>query len=213
MREEYGSGGMFIVNDIFYSLQGEGVNTGLPFIFVRFSGCNKPDACRGFCDTRHETAKWVLSLEELLDRIRDAGPSKNVLLTGGEPMMQITERLLFELRRDRYFVAIETNGSLPFPTPECRLYVDWLTVSPKSDIDTLAIKKGDELKVIFPECMGFYDRSRFYGESVAFKHYLVQPCHCKEPAYSMYVDEAVQFVKENPRWRLSIQAHKYIKIP
>lgn len=178
------------INEIFYSLQGEGFHVGTPAVFVRFSGCNlKCD----FCDTRHEEGK-MMSDEELLAAVT-AYPCRMVILTGGEPGLWIDEELVGRLHQAGKYVAIETNGTCVLPDS-----IDWVTCSPKQG-SRLKLKRMDEIKVVY---VG-QDVSPYLQWKAA--HYFLQPCSCRN------TQEVIDYIKAHPEWRLSLQAHKLIDIP
>lgn len=172
------------INEIFYSLQGEGYWTGRAVNFVRFSGCNL--SC-SFCDTNHAYFK-TMSVEDILGTLKP-GP---VVLTGGEPCLQVDSTLIYALHLAGHQTHMETNGSLPVPHG-----IDWLTVSPKT---RNFVKHGNELKVLFTG----EDLKCF--EILSFDHFFVQPLH-GEP-----VQPVIDFVLSNPKWRLSCQLHKILNI-
>lgn len=177
------------VNEIFYSLQGEGYYTGTPAVFLRFSGCNR--AC-SFCDTDF-AAFTEMTAEEIAARC--AGfPARHLVVTGGEPLMQLDSDLLRLLKLHHFYVQIETNGSLPVP-PE----VDWVTCSPKAA--PWAVNRVDELKVVY-EGNDVEEIAALFGCPLRF----LQPCSGKNTA------ETVAYIMEHPLWRLSLQTHKLIDI-
>lgn len=187
------------INEIFYSLQGEGHFAGTPAVFVRFSGCNLK--C-GFCDTAHREGE-TMEIDAIIDRLKDF-PAKRVILTGGEPTLQLTAGFIERLHREGYLVHVETNGTRPLPAR-----VDWLVCSPKCGAKVEA-RDIDELKVVFtgrefdPE--GYLD--------IPAREYYLQPCDVKDAARNArIVHEAVEYIKRHPRWRLSLQTHKLIDIP
>ena len=125
------------VNEIFYSLQGEGFWTGTPMVFVRFSGCN---LCCPFCDTSHG-AFTEMSADEILSAVRSAGGAcRRICLTGGEPSLQLDEPLVRLLKAEGYLLHVETNGTRELPEG-----LDWITLSPKSAV---ALQRADELKLV-----------------------------------------------------------------
>jgi len=201
---------MYKVNEIFYSIQGEGRYTGFPTVFVRFSGCNKKCI---FCDTEHNTGE-MLSANDILFRIHHFGASGNhrVTFTGGEPLLQLDEELVDLLHKHHYTLHLETNGSIK---PNFIHKIDWVTVSPKdfngeflegnrwvdSSTNNWNLDSGDELKIVYQGedyIAGFLHYS--------FKYYYLQPCSMKN------VSETVEKVKEDPRWNLSIQQQKILDI-
>ena len=178
------------INEIFYSLQGEGFHTGTPAVFVRFSGCNLKCS---FCDTSHEEGA-LMSDEEILARVA-AYPAEMVILTGGEPGLWIDEALIEGLHKVGKYVCIETNGTRVLPDS-----IDWVTCSPKEGAKVV-LERMDEVKVVYQG----QDLST-YASMKATYHFL-QPCSCQN------TDEVVKYILEHPRWRLSLQTHKLIAIP
>ena len=177
------------INEIFYSLQGEGFHTGMPAVFVRFSGCNlKCD----FCDTVHEQGV-MMSDEEILKAV-GAFPAELVILTGGEPSLWIDEILVERLHEAGKYVCIETNGTRRLPEQ-----LDWITCSPKEGAPVV-LERMDEVKVVY---VG-QDLSP-YADMKARYHFL-QPCSCQN------TKEVVDYVLAHPLWRLSLQTHKLIDI-
>lgn len=177
----------YLINEIFYSIQGEGRWTGLPAIFIRFANCNL--SCQ-FCDTDFEV-KQFLYFDEIIDHISDY-PCRTIILTGGEPALQIDRAFVGRLKRMGYKVHIETNGTIKLPSN-----LDWITISPK---EKWIVKKGDELKVVFiGQDLDHYKDSRF-------KHYYLQPCS-RENEF-----EVINRVLEDNFWKLSIQVQKTIGI-
>ena len=187
------------INEIFYSLQGEGYFTGTPAVFVRFSGCNL--SCV-FCDTAHKHYK-EMSEEEIVAEVLKY-PATHVVVTGGEPTLQLTSSLVRKLHDHGRYVQIETNGTQALPEG-CD--VDWITCSPK--YRPVLIGHIDELKVVFqaPE----QDMSQY--DKFEAKIYTLQPCNVKdEQVNASTLKRAVEFCLEHPKWRLSLQTHKFIGI-
>lgn len=177
------------INEIFYSLQGEGYHTGTPAVFVRFSGCNLK--CP-FCDTRHEEGV-LMSDEEILEEVNKY-PSATVILTGGEPSLWIDEGFVDRLHRIGKYVCIETNGTHAVPDN-----LDWVTCSPKQGAE-LHIARMDEVKVVYEG----QDIAAY--ESLPTNHFFLQPCS------GANIQETVDCVMLHPKWRLSLQTHKLIDI-
>lgn len=177
------------INEIFYSLQGEGFHTGVPAVFVRFSGCNL--TC-GFCDTHHDEGV-MMSDEEIIERV-NAFPACTVILTGGEPSLWIDDALIEGLHQAGKYVCIETNGTRRLPES-----IDWVTCSPKEGAQVV-LDKIDEVKVVY---IG-QDLSG-YAAMKAEYHFL-QPCSCQNTA------QVVEYILKHPQWRLSLQTHKLINI-
>lgn len=179
------------VNEIFYSLQGEGEHTGRAAIFVRLSGCNR--SCP-FCDT--DFAAFTDMTESEITEAVKAYPADIVIITGGEPALQLTSSLVDLLHAAGKRVHVETNGSLPLPDN-----VDWVTCSPKTP--PYSITRIDELKVVYTGA----DPEEIASQLPAAATYALQPLSCGNTA------ECVAYIKTHPRWRLSLQTHKLIDIP
>jgi len=209
---------MYAVKEIFHTLQGEGMNVGLPAVFLRFAGCNlwsgrdedrRTAVCR-FCDTDFvgtdgEGGGRFESADALAEAVAAAWPEgrahRLVVCTGGEPLLQLDSALTDALHRRSFRVAVETNGTQRVPEG-----IDWLCVSPKAGAP-LAVEQGDELKLVFPQAGA--EPERF--ESLAFRHFLLQPMDGPERVRN--TELAVAYCKARPRWRLSLQTHKLIGIP
>lgn len=192
------------INEIFYSLQGEGYRCGIPSVFVRFSGCNL--AC-DFCDTDHLNAV-EMSDRDILAEI-DRFAAGNVVLTGGEPSLQLTEGFVRMLKDAGKFIQIETNGSVDLPGQVVSL-IDWITCSPKSA--QIRLSRIDELKVVFngahPGLDDFLALASKHG-AVA----MLQPCDIGNVEDNRNITaQAIDYIKENPGWRLSLQTHKMLSI-
>ena len=188
------------VNEIFYSLQGEGCYSGTPAVFIRLSGCNL--RCP-FCDTQHESGT-EMSEAEIVEVLKQ-WPTRFVVLTGGEPLLQITEKFLYELRH--YFVAVETNETQPLIEG-----LDWITLSPKDEwLGERArpvLEWTDELKVLYD---GANDPSRY--------DYIRAECRSLQPIdtgnmklNAIIRQKAVDYCLQHPEWSLSLQIHKILKI-
>ena len=177
------------INEIFYSLQGEGYHTGKPAVFIRFSGCNLK--CP-FCDTQHEEGTMMTD-EEIILEVQKY-PAELVILTGGEPSLWIDATLIDLLHQAGKYVSIETNGTHPLP-----MGIDWITCSPKEGGDVV-LKQMDEVKVVYlGQPLSPYERLKA-------RHYFLQPCSCQNTA------ETVACILQHPTWRLSLQTHKLINI-
>lgn len=177
------------VNEIFYSLQGEGYHTGTPAVFLRFSGCNR--ACP-FCDTDFSAAT-EMTAAQIADACA-AFPSRHLVATGGEPLLQLDSDLLRHLKARGFFVQVETNGSMPVP-PE----VDWVTCSPKDA--PWQVNRVDELKVVYQ------------GDDVEYLAGMFDtPIRFLQPCSGANIPETVAYIMEHPRWRLSLQTHKILDI-
>ena len=206
----------YAVKEIFYTLQGEGANTGRPAVFCRFAGCNlwtgrEPDrdtaVCR-FCDTQFvgvdgEGGGTFASANDLAAAIEQHWPiarhdSRFVVCTGGEPLLQLDEPLIDALHQRGFEIAVETNGTRQPP-----LGINWLCVSPKAGA-ALAIERGDELKLVYPQDEPQAAPERF--EHMDFKHFFLQPMD--GPHAQRNVQLAIAYCLAHPRWRLSLQTHK-----
>lgn len=193
------------INEVFYSLQGEGMRAGTPNVFVRFSGCNLecrkepgPRSPGGFdCDTEFLSGRSVGG-DELVDIIQSlARRCRSVILTGGEPMLQTDDALVDALHEAGYYIAVETNGSLPV-LPK----VDWITVSPKVAEHAVQQTVADEVRYV-----------RSVGQEIprpACKadHQLISPAFDGDRLPLETLDWCIRLVMENPAWRLSMQQHK-----
>ncbi|MBU6397952.1 MAG: 7-carboxy-7-deazaguanine synthase [Rhodospirillales bacterium] len=207
----------FSVKEIFYTLQGEGRNAGRAAVFCRFAGCNlwsgreedRETAICQFCDTdfvgTNGTGGGRFAAAADLARAVDAAwgggaDNKLVVLTGGEPLLQVDDALVAALHGAGFEIAVETNGTIPPPEE-----VDWLCVSPKAGA-ALVVDKGDELKLVFPQAGA--EPARF--EHLAFRHFLLQPMDGPDQAAN--TQAAVAYCLANPRWRLCLQTHKFLGI-
>lgn len=195
------------VNEIFYSIQGEGRNTGRAAIFVRLAGCNL--SCP-FCDTNHQPYE-DLTEDEICAQI--AKYSANfVVITGGEPTMQLTESLVAKIHDLGKWVAIETNGTREMPAG-----INWVTVSPKwpflhHDAAKLHVKKADELKLVFDGKMTEEEIEQYYRDFDAGYYYL-QPCDTGDAERNReIINQLVDYVKEHPQWKISLQTHKMLNV-
>ncbi|NCN83928.1 MAG: 7-carboxy-7-deazaguanine synthase [Sphingomonadales bacterium] len=209
----------YAVKEMFLTLQGEGVHAGRRAVFVRFAGCNlwsglerdRAKAICQFCDTdfvgmdgegggRFHTAtdlaraaaeKWAGDKE-----------SRFVVLTGGEPMLQVDQALIDSLHAEGFFIAIESNGTLAVPRS-----IDWICISPKAHSETVQ-RSGDELKLVWPQ----EDSDWQDMQGWSFDNFLLQPKDAiADPAASqVHLEQAIAFVQAHPKWRLSLQNHKIL---
>lgn len=209
----------FAVKEIFYTLQGEGFHAGRPAVFCRFAGCNlwsgrEEDRefakCR-FCDTDFLGADTSGGTFENATQLASAicshfpsyahsGYRPYVVLTGGEPALQVTDELVWELTHHGVQVGMETNGTLPLPDG-----LDWITVSPKAGTE-LVVTRGNELKLVWPQ--EGIELQNF--EQLEFEHFFLQPRDYSGQAQA--TEEAVQTCLKRPLWKLSLQTHKFIGI-
>lgn len=186
------------VNEIFYSLQTEGEHAGKAAVFVRLCGCNL--SCP-WCDTKHHTIGEFYTKEEIeekVDYLTRGNKEVIVVFTGGEPTLQLKED---EPLLTKYYTCIETNGTGKVPS-----WINWITCSPKSDIDFKSIgRMPDEIKVVYEHGRDKYLKSLI---SLGVKLF-IQPL---EVNGQMNIPEVVDFVKLNPSYRMSLQYHKIIKV-
>jgi len=207
----------YAVKEIFLTLQGEGGQAGRPAVFCRFSGCNlwsgreadRAAAVCSFCDTdfvgldgpgggRFADAE---ALAGAVEAAWEGGPGDRlVVLTGGEPLLQLDEPLIEALHARGFSLALETNGTLPAPAG-----VDWICVSPKADAPVVQTS-GQELKLVYPQAG--VDPARF--EDLDFERFALQPMD--GPDLQANTRAAIAYCLAHPRWRLSVQTHKYLGI-
>lgn len=207
----------YSVKEIFYTLQGEGLRAGRPAVFCRFAGCNlwtgreqdRPQAVCKFCDTDFVGTDGTLggkyaSALELSELIAAQWPPgqvhRYVVLTGGEPLLQVDEPLLHALHAVDFEVAVETNGSVAAP-----LGIDWLCVSPKAGADWIQ-RTGHELKLVYPQSGLMPDAV----DPLGFDYYLLQPMDGLLQRQNTRA--AIDYCQSHPRWRLSVQTHKTLNI-
>lgn len=200
--------GLKRVNEIFYSLQGEGMNAGTPAVFVRLSGCNLK--CP-FCDTDHHEGR-MMSDEEIA-RAVNCWQAPLIVLTGGEPGLWIDQHIIDTLHQTTgAAIAIETNGTVPLPER-----IDWITVSPKSGIGgpgserPIVVEHADEIKVVDlgQDLDPYFALPCRKPGTVMF----LQPCHVSNPTLAAANrSQTVKRVLSDPRWRLSVQLHRWLGI-
>lgn len=208
------------VKEIFHTLQGEGINSGRSAVFCRFAGCNlwsgreqhRARAICRFCDTDFtgtdgpgggvfEDAAALGAAVSQCWAEAVGGPGGLVVCTGGEPIMQLDHEVVRELHARGFEVAVETNGTLELPEG-----LDWVCVSPKARSE-VRVRSGDELKLVYPQVGA--EPELF--EDWDFDHLLLQPMD--GPDRDRATVAAVDYCRRNPRWRLSLQTHKYLGIP
>ncbi len=199
----------YAIHEIFASLQGEGRHTGRPVVFIRFAGCNL--ACP-WCDTDH-TPRMHLELDSLLSEV-GTHPEKSVILTGGEPLLQPALGEAVDALKERgYWVGIETNGTLE-PSEALRQKLDYIATSPKRSAP-LAIRQADEVRlVVAPDVTSAWCES--VRARVVARDYFLSPCDEGgqiQLLRAMTVLGKLNASAPEPPWRLSIQAHKFAKIP
>ncbi len=207
----------YSVKEIFYTLQGEGLRAGRPAVFCRFAGCNlwsgrevdRASAICQFCDTDFVGTDGTLGgkfpqAEALAKVIAELWPvgrgHQYVVLTGGEPLLQLDRALIDALHAKDFEIAVETNGTLKAPEG-----IDWICVSPKAGAEWVQ-REGHELKLVFPQPTLTPDR---LGTS-HFEHYLLQPMD--GPDRLANTRAAIAYCQDNPQWRLSVQTHKVLEI-
>lgn len=207
---------MYAVKEIYYTIQGEGFHSGRPAVFCRFSGCNlwsgreedRATAICSFCDTDFWGTDGLnggkYQLEDLVKVIMDMFPEESVqpfvVFTGGEPALQMDLQLVVALHAQAITIAIETNGTKALPEG-----IDWVCVSPKAGTE-IVITEGDELKLVFPQRgmdpVDFID--------LDFAHHYLQPMESED--WDDNTIATINYCKNNPSWKLSVQTHKYLGI-
>ena len=208
---------MYRVNEIFYTLQGEGAHSGIPAVFIRFSGCNL--RCP-WCDTEFDdftemsAGQIIAEAQDLYDMPNDR--RKMVVLTGGEPSLQVDEALVNALHEAGFYICIETNGTRALPDG-----IDWITCSPKesslkpSNSQTIKLTNVNEVKVVFT---GTYD-PEVWRKQLSAEHWMLQPLRYTgewlienvdswEDDRNDNLDDTVRYILSHPFWRLSVQLHK-----
>lgn len=207
----------YAVKEIFKTLQGEGAHTGRAAVFCRFAGCNlwsgreqdRASAQCRFCDTDFVgvdgTGGGRFADPESLAKAIEAewaGPAEGryVVLTGGEPLLQVDGPLVDALHALGFEIGVETNGTQPAPDG-----LDWICVSPKGGTE-LVLTAGNELKLVYPQT----NASPNQYENLSFDHFYLQPMSCEEAATC--TEKAINYCMDNPRWRLSLQTHKTVGI-
>ena len=207
----------YAVKEIFLTLQGEGGQAGRPAVFCRFAGCNlwsgreadRAEAVCTFCDTdfvgmdgpgggRFATPGELAAAIEAA--WRGGADDRLAVLTGGEPLLQVDEALIAALHARNFAIAVETNGTIAAPPG-----LDWICVSPKADAPVVQTR-GQELKLVYPQ--PGVDPARFEG--LDFERFLLQPMDGPDQAANTH--SAIAYCLAHPRWRLSVQTHKYIGI-
>ena len=210
----------YAVKELFYTLQGEGANSGRPAVFCRFAGCNlwtgreadrAAAVCR-FCDTDFVGTDGpgggkFASPAALADAVAASWPAGDraarplVVCTGGEPLLQLDPPLIDALHSAGFEIAVESNGTVTPPAG-----IDWLCISPKAEAPLL-VTGGDELKLVYPQEGA--EPTRY--ERLAFRHFFLQPMD--GPAQEANTRAALAYCLAHPRWRLSLQTHKLLGIP
>lgn len=204
------------IKEIYFTQQGEGSNTGRDFVFVRFSGCNlwsgkeknRKSAICQFCDTDFYGTDGinggVYSAKQLIEKIKSLWVSRDdniaVVLTGGEPLLQVNDELVAALKQEQIYIAVETNGTLDAPD-----HIDWICMSPKANTE-IKLKKGNEIKIIFPQ--ESLDPEKF--SLFDFSEYYLQPMDSNK--YQENLNATITYCQKNPKWKLSLQTHKILGI-
>jgi 7-carboxy-7-deazaguanine synthase len=209
----------YSVKEVFYTLQGEGAHTGKPAVFCRFSGCNlwsgreadRSTAICQFCDTDFVGTKGqgggkFSTADKLASHIASYWPKPEfehrfVVLTGGEPLLQVDAELTSALHHHGFTIAVETNGTIA-PPPG----IDWICVSPKANT-TLVVQSGNELKLVFPQAGA--DPQEY--TQLQFQYFYLQAMDGLFARKNTQL--AIDYCKNNPQWRLSFQTHKALEIP
>ena len=207
----------YSVKEIYYTLQGEGAQTGRAAVFLRFAGCNlwsglerdRTDAVCKFCDTEFVGTdgpgggKFATASELAAAVVKTwpGGGRPYVVCTGGEPLLQLDEAAIAALHAKGFEIGVETNGTQPAPAG-----IDWTCVSPKADA-ALVLRSGDELKLIYPQAGAEPER---YTD-LRFTHFFLQPMD--NPDRDANTRAAVRYCQAHPQWRLSLQTHKLLGIP
>ena len=211
----------YAIKEVFYTLQGEGLRAGRPAVFCRFTGCNlwsgrEEDRARAtcqFCDTNFVGTDGVrggkfadaTQVATLAASLWPQGEGhRYIVLTGGEPLLQVDAALIDALHAQGFEIALETNGTLPAPTG-----IDWICVSPKAGADWVQ-RNGHELKLVWPQPTLLPERVQSL-QDVQFDHWLLQPMDGLQRIAN--TRSAIDFCQRNPRWRLSLQTHKILDIP
>lgn len=189
------------VNEIFYSIQGEGIRSGFPSIFIRLTGCNL--TC-GFCDTEFESGR-EMSLEEILTEIKQF-PCKDIVFTGGEPLLQLTEDMITAFKFEGYFICVETNGTVRPPKG-----LDHITLSPKIAEHTLEKNFAgitiEEIKYIRHKGQKALPETK-----VKANHYFISPQSDGDKINSENLKHCINLIKESGQWKLTMQSHKIWKV-
>jgi 7-carboxy-7-deazaguanine synthase (Cx14CxxC type) len=203
------------VKEIYYTIQGEGYHTGKPAVFCRFAGCNlwtgreedRDNAICKFCDTDFWGTDGVnggkYTKEELAKLVRGLYRGNDdpfVVCTGGEPALQLDKEMIDAFHSEGLKIAIETNGTIALKPG-----IDWICVSPKADT-SIVVTKGHELKLVYPQL----ENEPYEYEHLGFDHYYLQPLDDENQAEN--IRECVQYCLQNPKWKLSLQTHKFIGI-
>jgi 7-carboxy-7-deazaguanine synthase len=211
----------YAVKEVFYTLQGEGLRAGRPAVFCRFAGCNlwsgreedRERAVCQFCDTDFVGTDGVrggkfaeaVQIATLAASLWPQGEGhRYIVLTGGEPLLQVDAGLIDALHAQDFEIALETNGTMPVPKG-----IDWICVSPKAGADWVQ-RSGNELKLVWPQPALLPDRVQAL-QDLQFDHWLLQPMD--GPQRASHTRSAIDFCQRHPHWRLCLQTHKILDIP
>ena len=208
----------YSVKEIYYTLQGEGAQTGRPAVFLRFAGCNlwsgreqhRKDAVCRFCDTGFVGTDGpgggkfdsALSLAAAAAEAWPGDGTPYVVCTGGEPLLQLDRQAIDALHDAGFEVGVESNGTIEAPSG-----IDWLCISPKGSAEVVQ-RSGDELKLVFPQVEDAAQPERF--DELAFSHFFLQPLH--DDNVDANTRACLAYCLQHPKWRLSLQTHKIIGI-
>lgn len=221
---------MYIVKEIFSTLQGEGAHAGRVAVFCRFTGCNlwsgreedRAKAVCQFCDTDFvgtdglgggkfpDATQLATAIENTWLKMNLSLGHRYVVLTGGEPLLQLDRPLILALKARGFQIGVETNGTVKPPDG-----IDWLCVSPK-DGSELVVLQAQEIKYIVPQKQGLFQKDHIVKrlkrfEQMGYQHFFLQAMD--SPAQNQHLQLAIALCKERPLWRLSIQQHKYLHLP
>jgi 7-carboxy-7-deazaguanine synthase (Cx14CxxC type) len=206
---------LYKIKEIYYTLQGEGAQTGRPAVFCRFTGCNlwsgreedRHKAICQFCDTdfwgtdgKNGGRYSATELSKKIASLWPGGGKPYVVCTGGEPLLQLDEALIEALHESGFEVAVETNGTKPAPAG-----LDWICVSPKAGAD-IVLTEGHELKLVYPQPGA--EPELF--QDLSFTHFFLQPMDSPEQAAN--IQATVDYCLQHPQWRMSLQTHKVLNI-
>lgn len=211
----------YSVKEIFYTIQGEGCNAGRVAVFCRFAGCNlwsgleqdRSTAVCKFCDTEfvgtdgvgggkfRTAAELAKKVEQIWIEGSGGKTGRFIVCTGGEPLLQLDAILVDELHARGFYIAVETNGTQSAPEG-----IDWITVSPKADAEVV-LTRGNELKLVYPQDLALPEQFTEFE----FDNFFLQPMD--GPAVAENTQMVIDYCRANPRWRVSVQAHKILGIP
>ena len=209
---------MYSIKEIYFTYQGEGYHTGRPSIFCRFSGCNlwsgyekdREKAICNWCDTDFVGNNGInggkYSKSQLINVFQKLWPKdqlalKYIVFTGGEPLLQLDQKLINSVHSIGFEIGVETNGTVLPPNG-----IDWICVSPKANSKFL-LKTGNELKIVYPQ----ENINPLDYENFEFAHFFIQPMDNINKKFNIMKSE--EFISKNPKWKISLQTHKLLGIP